>query len=304
MMTRRLAAWIAPLLLLSAAAVAQPPGFGPRGPCERACLEGIVNGYLAALVANDPSRLRVTDDVRFTENDVELKLGEGLWKTASGLGSYRLYFADPKTHNVGFYGTMRENSRPITMVLRIQADGRRIQEVETLVLRNEATARRIEAESPDPVLMETVPEDERLSRTELIAKTNLYFEAIEQGNGEVAPFHADCNRFENGMKTSGVSCSQQLDTHIFDYIQKIYPRRFEIVDEERQLVFGFFMFTHPGDITWIKNADGSRREMMDAATRPFYVDVAELFRIQDGQIRKIDALMVSLPYGAKSPFVP
>ena len=40
----------------------------------------------------------------------------------------------------------------------------------------------------------------------------------------------------------------QLDTHIFDYIQKIYPRRFVVVDEERQLAFGFFMFNRPGDI--------------------------------------------------------
>ena len=44
--------------------------------------------------------------------------------------------------------------------------------------------------------------------------------------------------------------------------------------------------------------------MPGAAKRPFNVDVAELFRIQDGKIRKVEALMTSLPYGAKSPFVP
>lgn len=41
-----------------------------------------------------------------------------------------------------------------------------------------------------------------------------------------------------------------------------------------------------------------------AATRPFSVDVAELFRIKDRQIRKVEALMVSLPYGQQNPFVP
>jgi hypothetical protein len=106
------------------------------------------------------------------------------------------------------------------------------------------------------------------------------------------------------MKTSGVSCSDQLDTKIFDYIQKIYPRRYLVVDEDRQLVFGFFMFNHPGDIRWTKNADGSRRDQGAAATRPFAVDVAELFRIKDKQIRKIDALMVSLPYGQQNAFLP
>jgi hypothetical protein len=64
------------------------------------------------------------------------------------------------------------------------------------------------------------------------------------------------------------------------------------------------MFNHPGDITWIKNPDGTRHEMGPAATRPFSVDVAELFRIKDGQIRKVEALMVSLPYGQKNPYVP
>jgi len=139
------------------------------------------------------------------------------------------------------------------------------------------------------LLTETVPVAERLPRAKLIATANLYFEAIEQGNGGVAPFHKDCNRFENGMLTSGPQgCSAPLDTHIFDYIQKIYPRR----------------FNHPGDVTWIKNPDGTRHEMGAAATRPFSVDVAELFRIKDGQIRKVEALMVSLPYRQKNSYVP
>lgn len=280
------------------------PGRGALGPCDRACLEGLVNTYLDAMVAHAPGRLQLTEDFRFTENDVELKLGEALWKTATGLGTYRLYFADPQQQQVGFYGTIRENGRPATLVLRLKIENRRIAEAESLVLRNAATAQRIEMETPDPVLLETVPAAERLSRTELVARTNLYFEAIEQGNGKVAPFHPECARFENGIKTSGTNCSDQLDTRIFDYIQKIHPRRFLVVDEERQLVFGFFMFNHPGDITWVTGPDGVRREMGAAATRPFAVDVAELFRIKDKQIRKIEALMVSLPYGQQNPFVP
>jgi hypothetical protein len=277
-----------------------------QGPCDRACLEGFVNQYLEALVAHDPTKLPMTPDVRFTEDDILLKPGEALWRTASGLGTYKLYFADPQAGQVGFFGTIRENGRPASLVLRLKVENRRISEIETLVLRGAGSAINVEkAGTPDPVLMEVVPPAERLPRAKLIATANTYFEAIEQGNGGVAPFHKDCNRFENGTLTSGPQgCSAQLDTHIFDYIQKIYPRRFMVVDEERQLAFGFFMFNHPGDITWIKNADGTRHEMGSAATRPFSVDVAELFRIKDGQIRKVEALMVSLPYGQKNPYVP
>ena len=82
----------------------------------------------------------------------------------------------------------------------------------------------------------------------------------------MAPFDAECNRFENGIRTSGAQgCSAQLDTHIFDYIQTIRPRRFIVVDEERQTVFGNFMFNHPGDITWVNVPGQGRREMIGAA---------------------------------------
>lgn len=63
--------------------------------CDRVCLEGFVNRYLDALVAHDAKRLPVTPDVKFTEDDVSLKLGEALWRTATGMGNYKLYFADP-----------------------------------------------------------------------------------------------------------------------------------------------------------------------------------------------------------------
>jgi hypothetical protein len=91
------------------------------------------------------------------------------------------------------------------------------------------------------------------------AITNPYFEAVEQGNGKVADFDPECNRFENRMKTSGTAgCSAQLDTQVVNYIRKIYPRRFLAVDEERGVVFGFFMFNHPGNILGV-NSRGEGR---------------------------------------------
>ncbi|HEV8393295.1 MAG TPA: hypothetical protein VGQ37_03430 [Vicinamibacterales bacterium] len=281
------------------------PSPATPGPCNRACLEGFVTRYLDAMVAHDPARLPLTAGVVFTENDVPLRLGEALWRTASGIGTYRLILADPATGQVGFMGTIRENGKAAALVLRLKIDAGRIAEAETLVLRNENTAASLEkAGAPDPLLLETVPAAARLPRGTLVGLANTYFEAIEQGNGGVAPFDAECNRFENGIRTSGQGCSAQLDTHIFDYIQSIRPRRFTVVDEERQVVFGNFMFNHPGDITWINMPGQGRREMIGAAKRPFAVDVAEAFRIKDRKIRKVEALMVSLPYGTLSPYVP
>ena len=274
--------------------------------CDRACLEGFVNQYLDAMVAHDPSHLPVTPAVKFTEDDVALKLGEGLWKTASGRGTYKEYFDDPAEGQAAFFGTMKENGSGIALALRLKIENHRISEAESVVVRSARTFDLMEkAGAPDPVLLETAPESERLPRGQLTAITNQYFEAIEQGNGRVAPFSADCDRFENGMKTSGaLGCSGQLDTQVFNYISRIFPRRFLVVDEDRQVVFGFFMFNHRGDVLFVNTPGEGKHDMVAAAKRPFSVDVGEAFRIKDGMIRKVEALMTALPYGARSPFVP
>jgi hypothetical protein len=293
-------------LILCGAMLSLSPIRAADQPCDRACLEGFVNDYLAAMVAHDPKRLPVTPNVKFTEDDVALKLGDALWGTASGLGKYKLYFADPEVGQVGFFGTIQENGTGAALALRLKIENRKISEVETVVVRSARTAMLMDnAGAPDPIMLETVPAADRKPRGELIAITNQYFEAIEQGNGKVAPFDPECNRFENGTKTSGTAgCSNQLDTQVFNYIRKIYPRRFLVVDEERGLVFGFFMFNHPGNILWVNVPGEGKHDMPASAKRPFSVDVAEGFAIRNGKIRKVEALMTALPYGAKSPYVP
>jgi hypothetical protein len=201
---------------------------------------------------------------------------------------------------------MKENGNGIALALRLKIENRRISEAESVVVRSPRTFDLMEkAGAPDPILLETVPQSERLPRTQLTAIANQYFEAIEQGNGKVAPFAGDCNRFENGMKTSGaLGCSAQLDTQVFNYISRIFPRRFLVVDPDRQVVFGFFMFNHRGDVLFVNTPGQGNHDMMAAAKRPFSVDVGEAFRVKDSKIVKVEALMTALPYGAKSPFVP
>jgi hypothetical protein len=44
------------------------------------------------------------------------------------------------------------------------------------------------------------------------------------------------------INTSAMGCADQINSKTLSYIQTVYPRRPVVVDEERQLVFGFFMF--------------------------------------------------------------
>ena len=80
--------------------------------CNRACLENVVDQYLAALVAHDPKRLPLSKDVKYTENDQVIELGDGFWKTVEGRGNYTHIFADPEFGQVAFMGTMREAGAP------------------------------------------------------------------------------------------------------------------------------------------------------------------------------------------------
>jgi hypothetical protein len=75
---------MAAALRYAIAPAAQPAG------CERACLEGFLDEYVAAVVAHDAARLPLAARVKFTENGQRLTLDDGLWHTATGKGAYAL----------------------------------------------------------------------------------------------------------------------------------------------------------------------------------------------------------------------
>jgi hypothetical protein len=61
----------------------------------------MLTSYLNALIAHDPRTLPLAANARFTEDTVERPLGEGLWKTASGLGTFRQDIIDVRTAPLG-----------------------------------------------------------------------------------------------------------------------------------------------------------------------------------------------------------
>ena len=80
-MWMKLSAIAAILFLLPVTLVAQQASI----PCDRACLEGTVDKYMAAMLKHEASRTLFAENVRFTENGVELPFGnEGLWSSMVG----------------------------------------------------------------------------------------------------------------------------------------------------------------------------------------------------------------------------
>ncbi len=73
--------------------------------CDRACLIGITDRYLAAVVAHDPSKAPLAPGVVFVENLKRERPGEGLWKTATGgPAAFRIYVPDVTLQQVGWIG--------------------------------------------------------------------------------------------------------------------------------------------------------------------------------------------------------
>jgi hypothetical protein len=104
--------------------------------CDRGCLQGMVDQYLVAVVAHDPQRLPLGTSIRYTENGQELPLGDGFWGTASAVGRYKHYFLDPRTQQAGLYAVLKENGNPVILALRLKLQGRRINEIETVIARS------------------------------------------------------------------------------------------------------------------------------------------------------------------------
>jgi hypothetical protein len=286
--------------------------------CDYACLTNFVDQYLKALVAHDPSQIPVADHVRFTENTVPLKLGDALWGTMSGLGTYKLYFADPHAGQAGFEGTIRENGTPAIFLLRLEVVNHKITEVETLVHRNADDAKALEKLGhPNPVWLQPLNASQKASRQEMLKIANLYFEGILHSLGDTVPFDPKCNRILDGyqdtnnptakgwfdmgsFKPDAMGIQENMNTGIWSYIKSIHPRRYLVVDEKMGIVFGVFMFNHPGNV---KSADvpGVGKVPMPAITqRPSSVEMGEFFKIEGGKIRQIEGISVALPYGSRT----
>ncbi len=106
--------------------------------CDRQCLRGFVTTYLNALLAHNRSALPVAANVKFTEDNVQKKLGEGLWQTASKLRTFRQDILDVKQNTAASLVVLEEGRSPVLFALRLKIADQKISEIETMVVRSQA----------------------------------------------------------------------------------------------------------------------------------------------------------------------
>ncbi|HZI80434.1 MAG TPA: hypothetical protein VFD69_13025 [Vicinamibacterales bacterium] len=179
--------------------------------CDRDCLRGFITRYLEAMVSHTPGALPVSPTMRFTEDTVDMKLGEGLWKHASRIRPYRLDILDVAQGVAASQVVVEEAGMPVMLMLRLKVANMAITEVETQVTRNqkEGTIFAIEGlQSPNPAMAAPVDPAKRSSRAEAIRLAEYYPAGLEVGSFVAvnAPFAADAYRFENGRLMAGKGC--------------------------------------------------------------------------------------------------
>ena len=206
-MLRLLPVIVAALVVAGSAAPASA-----QQACDRACLRTMLDQYLTAVIKHDPAAAPLVVGFRQTENAINTRPGQGVWKTVTGLGKVQRRYLDPVTGQAGYYGTVEEGSETPIVTIRVRVENRKLTEAEWFIVRANdpglsgarqpgappANLHNPEYLAANPPPDRVVPRNQRSDRDALIRIVDSYFDAITSHDGSVALTHPGCGRVENG----------------------------------------------------------------------------------------------------------
>ena len=285
--------------------------------CDRQCLYGFLDQYLAALKAKDPSRLPLARNFRYSENNVMMKfprrrLGHASQVSATTTSARPI----PSTARSAATASCRKPTAPRCSRLRLKVVDSKISEAETLIRRSEGSGPFPSKPvlTDKPAFTEIVPAEARSPRERMIAIADGYFSTLQLNDGVLfAPFYDDCDRWENGLLTThnpdlakmipvaNLGCAQQFKLGNYRYDDRVRDRRFFLVDEERGLIMTAGFIDHAGRLENYTLTDGT--PMKSPIRTPGSLCLLELFKIRGGKIQQIESLFIGVPYNMPSPWI-
>ena len=278
--------------LALAAGLAGPAAAKAAAPfCDRACLTGVMQAYLAALVKHSPRGLPVAATLKAGENVQAVKLGDSdAWRQVS-----RVYpgflLADPSTGEVISAGAADGPDGVAALLVRLQVKNRRITESE-IIFNHGKPGRTFQPEQlieADLIYDAVVPPPRRSTRAGILRLVDGYLEALSKHDDKQTVFGYRCDRFAMGAKTtnnrdfgSGARpCPEGMNTVTG---QTVVNRRFPVIDVARGVGVAMFYIPH------------NERP-------PAYANyVGEIFKVVDGKIRSIEEFSIQTAYPPKPVF--
>ena len=306
--------------------------------CDRPCLVNLMKDYLAALVAHDPSAVPFDKEVKFTENTANIPVGDGFWVTASeGPTEFQIYAADPVAQQVTGLFMMQENKHSDVLVgIRLALRRGKIYQAEHHVIREGLPYDKSKLQKPRPGLVEDVAPEDRTPRLQMLDIGLSYYDALEGGDGTLAPFAKECERRENGSTSVGGdlvrpepskemlespfeyeygsemeklrlalavapnTCEGQISAGVWATITAIKNRRLLVIDEQKGLAVGFSNLQHDSKPKVVKLKGIPELESVPMFQGVFNMPAIHIFKIKKGKIYEIEATGLSVPYGAKT----
>lgn len=248
-------------------------------------MTGLLTQYMDAVAAHKPDSLPLAQNARFTEDSKDLKLGEGLWKTAIKVGNYRQDYIDLKQQIAASHVVVEEDGGQAQLSVLLHIADQKITGIETLINHMTPTSRfkPDSLDRPLPGMSAPVPAGKRMPREEMIRTALTYTEGLRIGNfteGKT-PFAKDAYRVENGLFIAGVGSSRPNAPGL--YTQKIilHPDVKAIpavVDEEEGNV-----------VLWMNFGDTNSYGAGNALV------TFEAFKVWGGEIQAINAFFRILP---------
>jgi hypothetical protein len=258
-----------------------------QSACDRACLRTILDQYLGAVVKHDPAAVPLVVGFRQTENAINVRPGNGVWKTITALGKMQRRFLDPVTGQAAYYGLLEEGSNTILATVRVRVENRKVSEAEWHIARPDdpglngprqpgrppANLLNPEYLTQNPPPDRVVPRNQRLDRDSLVRIVNSYFDAITSHDTSVALTHQGCGRVENGSpapagrflppatsspgaagaggRGPAANANNDCVSGLANFnLSMVVARRIPLVDEEAQTVLGYAVFIRrPGSPT-------------------------------------------------------
>lgn len=251
--------------------------------CDRSCLTAMMTTFIDALVANDPSSLPMTDDVRYTEDSRNAELGQGIWTSVTANGGFRQDYIDTRNQVAAAHVLLLESDIQVLYSALLYIEDMQIAGIETLVQRVDPDGffQPTELDAPIRGMNDPIPPRMRNSREEMIEIALTYPEGLRIGNftDGGTPFSDDAYRVENGVITA-----DQTDARRRMYEQNIIVHPGIIpsvaaVDEENGTVLLWMNFGHTGDSYGVGNA----------------LVTFEAFKVWDDEIHSVLAFFKGLP---------
>jgi hypothetical protein len=232
--------------------------------CTRESLKALVDSYFAALAAHDPAKLPQGTGLKFTENAMQIQLGEGLlWKTA-GMVKFTRSLYDAERCGTVTEAVVPNSGTDTIFGLRLKLVDQKLTEIESIVVDPENGFFPMPAgilNSKAEVWDEILPPEQRSTREQLEAAAKAYFTSF--GDSSVMPPYAmPCDRLENGFKTTQGNCGNLGGAMGIKHPAQRYP----FSDLEAGITAGWVLFAG-ADIDF------------------------HMFKVVGGKIKRIDAVV-------------